>query len=110
METKLKYKSMNSNAPGTFFETIDFSRDGETIAPFRGGRFTVERGATSKLDQHEVRECWMIAQGEGELEFNGDKFISVKAGEFYFFDSMETHRIKNTGVKELIIHSVWWDK
>jgi len=106
--SKLRYNQGKANTPGTLFETIDFSRNGHEIAPFKGGRFTIQPGELSKLDQHQVRECWVVAQGEGILNHDGTP-VNISPGDYVFFDSMETHQVKNTGRDVLIIHSVWWD-
>ena len=109
METKLNYKSKKSNAPGTLFEKIDFVNNGKLIAPFNGGKFTLKPGATSKLDIHEVRECWIVAEGNGHLSINGESAKIISSGEFHFFESMHSHQVTNIGDTKLIIYSVWWN-
>jgi len=109
METKLNYISKKSNALGTTFEKIDFVDNGKPIAPFNGGKFIVEPGATSKLDVHEVRECWIVSEGKGDLSINNQDSKVISPGEFHFFESMNSHQITNTGDKILIIYSIWWN-
>lgn len=97
-----------SHVLGVVLVQTDFSAMGHDRIPFRGGRFTVDPGCTSRLDQHDVRECWMIASGGGLLTYDG-KDIQVKTGDTLFFEANHTHRIHNSSDTQLVINTVWWD-
>ena len=99
----LKFASEHSSTPGTIFKTFDLKE-----APFKFGEFTVGPGATSKLDSHQVRECWYVSEGSGELILNGEK-QGVMQGQTLFFNSFESHQIHNTGDRDIKIISIWWN-
>lgn len=97
-----------SHVPGVVLVQANFAAMGRDRIPFRGGRFTVDPGCTSRLDQHDVRECWMIARGVGVLTYDGQD-IRVAAGDTLFFESKHTHQIYNSSDDQLVINTVWWD-
>jgi len=96
-----------SHVAGVVLSQADFAGIGAGKVPFRGGLFTVASHCTSRLDQHSVRECWMIAQGQGQLTYDGVP-LRVEQGDVLFFESMKSHQVHNDGDITLIISTVWW--
>ena len=99
-----KYEKEISSCEGTFYRLINYV-DG---APFKSSFFVVEPGYTSRLDQHDVKEIWMVKQGEGTLEYDGNTIL-LQAGNTYYFSSNVTHKVSNTGKVNIEIFSTWWD-
>ena len=95
------------NLPGVAFREADFSTRGEGVTPFKGGRFSLEPGSTSRVDVHDVRECWMIVHGSGLLTYDGRDF-RVETGDFCYFEPRKSHQITNDGDEQLMIYNVWW--
>lgn len=90
-------------------DEINLMTHNRHIAPFKASRFEVYPGQTSPSDQHEVRECWFIAQGAGDVLYNGKETVPVTQGDVLYFESHQTHEITNTGKVNLVIFSVWWN-
>lgn len=106
-DPRLRLLEPNDNLPGIEMRQADFASRGEGKTPFKGGRFTIAPGATSRLDVHDVRECWMVVAGEGELSYDERRF-RVGPGDFCYFEPQRTHRIHNDGDETLVIYTVWW--
>jgi mannose-6-phosphate isomerase-like protein (cupin superfamily) len=77
--------------------------------PFRYSKFTVAPGKTSRPDQHEVLETWVILSGEGRLFYDG-RTLLVKVGDVVRFESQHVHRITNDGGADLTVFSFWWTR
>jgi mannose-6-phosphate isomerase-like protein (cupin superfamily) len=86
---------------------IELFKSGSQIAPFKASRFTVEPGCSSPEDRHEVREIWMVAEGEGELIYD-DQTVRISAADVLYFESHKSHLVNNDGDMPLVIYSVWW--
>lgn len=71
-------------------------------------RFSVAVGGETPLDSHIDSEVWMFASGRGVLSFCGDCKMDVSAGDVVRFFPFESHTLKNTGEKPLLVFSVWW--
>lgn len=104
---KFHFKPAESSRPGVALREADFNQHGEGRVPFSGGQFTVEPGATSRPDTHQVSECWMVAQGKGTLSYDGQEHI-VGKGDYLFFEPQKTHFIHNNFDELIIIYTVWW--
>jgi mannose-6-phosphate isomerase-like protein (cupin superfamily) len=64
---------------------------------------------STNKDQHKVRECWFITQGQGLLTLNDSDTVPVAKGQLFFFDSMISHQLYNTSSDvTLELLSVWW--
>ncbi|WP_161964065.1 class I tRNA ligase family protein [Chitinophaga flava] len=87
---------------------VNLINNDERIAPFKASRFEVYPGQQSPLDIHEVRECWFVSQGKGEVIYNGTEVVPVSSGDVLYFESNQSHQVTNTGEDQLIIFSVWW--
>lgn len=94
-------------SPGMRVFEIGLLKHGAQIAPFKASRFTVEPNCSSPEDSHEVREIWMVAEGEGELVYD-TQTIRIKAADVLYFESFKPHLVNNDGDKPLVIYSVWW--
>ncbi|MBU2714020.1 cupin domain-containing protein [Zooshikella harenae] len=99
-----KYKQENSSCEGTYYRLVDYVDN----IPFKSSFFVVKPGFISRLDQHSAKEVWMVKQGKGILEYDGQLF-SLKAGDTYYFSSNITHQVRNTGTIDIEIFSTWWD-
>jgi mannose-6-phosphate isomerase-like protein (cupin superfamily) len=89
-------------------EEILLNQDPKSGLPAHMSRWEVGPGGSSPLDHHRVRECWFIASGSGELTFKGEEKMEVAAGDILYFDSWESHEVKNTGQTTLSVFSIWW--
>lgn len=49
----------------------------------------------------------MLAQGEGELIYEGES-SALRALDFIYLEPPKKHVVKNTGTGPLIIFSTWW--
>jgi mannose-6-phosphate isomerase-like protein (cupin superfamily) len=50
---------------------------------------------------------WMVAQGEGELIYDGET-STLRPLEFIYLEPPKEHQVRNIGMGPLIIYSVWW--
>ena len=89
------------------FEIMKDAAD-KMSAPFKMARFTVEPNCASPVDSHAVHEIWMIAQGTGELIYDGRK-VRISAPDLLYFEPPKTHLVRNDGTESLVVFSVWWN-
>ena len=89
--------------PGLGWHEVDLAG-----APFTIARFTVEPGHSTPVDSHAVSEVWLVAQGNGELRYDGDQLIRIAAGDALFLEPPRTHQVSNDGNDTLVIHSIYW--
>ena len=75
--------------------------------PFNLARFTLACGTKTDIDQHLVKEVWLIARGSGVVNYKG-KPISVSAGDAVYFESNESHQLLNNGNSTIEVFSIWW--
>lgn len=80
---------------------------GTTVVPFKASCFIVQPGCVSPVDTHAVHEIWMLAQGEGELMYDGESSV-LHPKEFIYLEPPKKHQVRNTGTEPLVIFSVWW--
>ncbi|GAA4782240.1 cupin domain-containing protein [Lysobacter hankyongensis] len=74
---------------------------------FSGSRFSVEPGARTPVDRHAVAEIWMVAEGAGELDYDG-RVVALAAGQVVHFAPFESHSLHNTGATPMMVFSIWW--
>jgi mannose-6-phosphate isomerase-like protein (cupin superfamily) len=86
---------------------LDFDDAGTWVAPFKASIFTIAANAASPVDQHEVRECWVVIAGCGELT-TADDTVQLEPGSVTYFESRRPHQVRNVGNGELKIFSTWW--
>lgn len=75
--------------------------------PFKMDFFDVAPGTETHVDQHKVEEVWVIKTGTGELIYDG-KTMPVAEDNIFYFESMKTHQVKNTGKEVMRILSIFW--
>lgn len=92
---------------GMIVSEIRLGPPGGADAPFNASRFTVEPGCASPVDSHAVREIWMVAEGSGELVYDG-RSVRLEAGDVFYFEPPKPHQVRNDGALTLVIFSVWW--
>lgn len=56
----------------------------------------MEPGGVQKLHHHETEQCYMILEGQGVMEVDGEK-AEVKAGDTIFIPSNNVHGLVNNG-------------
>jgi len=49
----------------------------------------------------------MLAQGEGELIYDGESSPLLPL-DFIYLEPPKKHEVRNTGAEPLIIFSIWW--
>lgn len=95
-------------APGMRVVPVVVPSDGDgPAAPFKASRFTVAPGTSTPLDRHSVREIWFIADGSGELTWEGTS-RRVETGDVLYFPSETGHTVHNDGPGVMTVFSVWW--
>jgi mannose-6-phosphate isomerase-like protein (cupin superfamily) len=92
---------------GTQVFEVQLAPHGIPLAPFKASYFTVEPDGVSPVDSHSVHEMWMVAQGQGELIYDGQTCI-ISPRQTLYFEPPKPHQVKNCGPEPLVIFSVWW--
>ena len=92
---------------GMRLRTINFKHHQQATPPFQATIFEVAPGHSSPLDQHAVKECWLILKGHGELQYNGKNYKTA-AQDIFYFEPHHTHQITNESDELLIICSIYW--
>lgn len=77
--------------------------------PVSAARFTVQPGARSELDVHEVVEVWTVMRGRGTI-ISGAERITAVTGDSVYFDSNVPHQLVNSTTEPIDVFSVWWSK
>ena len=62
----------------------------------------VEVGVTTELHSLDVRECYVIRQGSGQMEVGGRESFMVGPGDCVVIAAGESQRITNTGQEDLL--------
>jgi methionyl-tRNA synthetase len=104
---RLEYLPPEDCGSGTFIYDAHWDRPGAPGSMFGVARFTVEAGCTSPVDNHLSHELWMIAEGEGELTYDG-RTLSIATGDIVHFQPQRDHSIRVTSPGPLRAFSVWW--
>jgi mannose-6-phosphate isomerase-like protein (cupin superfamily) len=60
----------------------------------------MEPGGIQKPHHHETEQCYMITEGHGIMEIDGER-ADVKAGDTIFIPSNSVHSLMNTGATVL---------
>jgi mannose-6-phosphate isomerase-like protein (cupin superfamily) len=94
-------------APGVELRELQLAVNGVPLAPFQASRFSVRPGVATEVDQHAVRECWLVVQGAGTVRHDG-RDLPAAAGDAFLFDSQERHQLRNDGPEEMVVVSLWW--
>lgn len=88
---------------------FDPAAAGSDRLPFSYSQFIVAPGSTSRRDQHEVLEVWVILSGAGRLLYDGGEY-EVGPGDAVHFDPMRVHQVVNEGAEEMRVFSFWWKR
>lgn len=106
--TKLSsYRKPEGTAPGMLLDMFNMPGGDRPVAPFEASRWSLERGADSGIDQHPVRELWLIAAGRGVMTCGG-MTLEVSAGDVMSIEPNQPHTLVNTGDSPVEVFSVWW--
>lgn len=92
---------------GVTLDEIDFNIDGERKSGFHMATFDVAGKTVSDVDQHDVRETWLILDGESEL-LSGDTKQTVRKGDVVYIESQITHQLNNISDNTLRVLALWW--
>jgi mannose-6-phosphate isomerase-like protein (cupin superfamily) len=91
---------------GVTLREIDFSAL-KIDSPFEMSCVKVLPGSMTPIDQHAVKECWIIAQGGGLLAYAGH-VSRVHKHDILYFEPHHTHQITNDTSEMLVIYSIYW--
>jgi mannose-6-phosphate isomerase-like protein (cupin superfamily) len=106
--TKLAgHPNTDSTPPGMLLRIFDIPGEDEPVAPFMVSHWSLERGADSGVDQHSVREFWLIAAGRGVMTCGGVS-LDVSTGDVISLEPNEPHTLVNNGDGPCEVFSVWW--
>jgi quercetin dioxygenase-like cupin family protein len=92
---------------GVTLDEVDFNVDGERKSGFHMATFDVAAKTTSDVDQHDVRETWLILEGQSEL-LSGTTTQTVSRGDVIYIESQTAHQLKNTSDETLRVLALWW--
>lgn len=104
---KLPFLPPEQSGEGMSVHEVQFDSISTTVIPFKSSYFVVQPGCQSPLDSHSVHEIWMLAQGEGELIYDGETSL-LRPLDVIYFRPPKTHQVRNTGTEPLTIFSIWW--
>jgi mannose-6-phosphate isomerase-like protein (cupin superfamily) len=108
--TKLSsYANSTGTPPGMLLNLFNMPGGDDPVAPFEASRWSLERGADSGIDQHPVRELWLIAAGSGVMTCGG-MTLDVSAGDVMSIEPDQPHTLVNTGDSPCEVFSVWWSE
>lgn len=103
----LQFHAPEEDAAGMCVREVRLDPQGTPLAPFKASRFTVEPGCSSPIDSHAVHELWMVAEGSGELLYDG-RAVPLRAADVFYLEPPKTHQVRNDGDRSLVIFSLWW--
>jgi mannose-6-phosphate isomerase-like protein (cupin superfamily) len=104
---KLSFLPPEEYGAGMSVHEVRFDSIRATAIPFKSSYFVVQPGCQSPVDTHSVHEIWMLAQGEGELIYDGESSPLLPL-DFIYLEPPKKHEVRNTGAEPLIIFSIWW--
>ncbi|MBX9770613.1 MAG: cupin domain-containing protein [Candidatus Obscuribacterales bacterium] len=105
-----------TTTPHLSFAAPEFYGDGisvkqmllpESTTPFKSTYFEILPGFTSPVDRHKVEECWLVLQGSGILDVDGEQ-VAISEHDVVHFDSFKGHSVTNNSTKSLLICSIYW--
>jgi quercetin dioxygenase-like cupin family protein len=98
-----------STPPGVAMWLLERGKALPGHCPVSAARFSVQPGAESELDVHEVVEVWTVTSGRGVI-LSGDREVEVTEGDSVFFDRNVPHLLRNRGTDPVAVFSIWWSK
>ncbi|MEM0998142.1 MAG: cupin domain-containing protein [Bacteroidota bacterium] len=104
----LAFGAAVEEASGMSLEEAFWNDQDDRPVPVKMSRWTVVPGGRSPVDQHSVRECWMIASGTGTLRYRDREDVPVRAGDVLYFDSQQSHELINDSTEPISVFSIWW--
>ncbi|HEX2090820.1 MAG TPA: cupin domain-containing protein [Longimicrobiaceae bacterium] len=104
---KLAFLPPEDMGSGTLIHDVEWDRPGAPGSMFGVARFTVDVGCTSPVDNHLSHELWLVAEGEGELTYDGQS-LRIGPGDIVHFQPSRDHQIRNLGDRPILAFSVWW--
>ena len=107
MSPKLLLLPPEDCGAGMLVREVQLDSVANTAIPFKASYFVVHPGCVSPVDTHSVHEMWMIAQGEGELSYDG-KLSVLGPLDFIYLEPPKKHQVRNIGTGLLVIFSTWW--
>lgn len=102
--------------PQISFAAPEFYGDGISVkqmqfrtasVPFKSTYFEILPGFTTPVDRHQVQECWVVLQGAGVLNHNGNE-MPLKKHDVMHFNSQEGHSVTNNSDEPMLICSIYW--
>ncbi|NBJ69344.1 MULTISPECIES: cupin domain-containing protein [Clostridia] len=76
-------------------------------SPFGSGFIIVQPGETTQPHNHDEEETFIILEGEGVINVDGET-QKVYPEDVIYFEPFSVHSLHNTGDKELKFLAVWW--
>lgn len=92
---------------GVMLRKIKLITHQNTSPPFQATVFEVAPACCSPVDQHAVKECWIILKGHGELHYANKKY-RASSQDIFYFEPHHTHQIYNDSDELLVICSIYW--
>lgn len=92
---------------GVTLDEIDFTVEGERKSGFHMATFDVAARTVSDVDQHDVRETWLILEGRSEL-ISGQTTRTVQKGDIVYLETQTPHQLNNTSDDTLRVLALWW--
>lgn len=92
---------------GVMLRKINLMPYQNKLPPFQATVFEVAPGHCSPVDQHAVKECWIILKGYGELHYS-EKIYKASSQDIFYFEPHHKHQIFNDGDELLVICSIYW--
>ena len=93
--------------PGMGSHLFGLPGGGRPVAPVEFSHWSLEPGADSGDDQHDVPEIWLIAAGAGVMTCGGAT-VELAAGDAVAIEPRQVHSLRNTGDGPVEVFSVWW--
>ena len=104
--SKLNFAKSEPIQDGVEVHPVQFGL-GLTQPPFKATYFHVLPGCITPVDTHLEKEMWIVLQGQGILNFEGESY-SLAQHDIYYFESFKTHQVFNNANDLLIICSLYW--
>lgn len=106
LRPNLSFAEPEHYGAGFSVKQIDFQAN-QSNPPFKATYFQVLPGYTTPVDKHKVEECWIVLQGQGTLEFDGQS-LPIAEKDILHFPSFKGHSVKNDSLEPLLLCSIYW--
>lgn len=71
------------------------------------GWFRVPAGKMTCMDEHKVREVWIVLAGRGKL-FRGEQEHEVLPGSIFGFAPFQPHQLFASLEQAVTVTNIWW--